>query len=166
MHIFIQRAPAAIFLCTFLYRHYLQALLLLTDLYYRKIIYLKPFPKGNILDSFKLKEFADDNFNFDEKIRKFFERVENTVKRRLLVSSNFSFLHSVFKRLIQQTREKQGLFGKGLSLRRLSLLKTFLVPSSIGLFLSRNALQSLFLGGGGWGERSMGVDSHTFIIMF
>ena len=27
----------------------------------------------------KLKEFADDNFKFDENSRKFFDRVENTV---------------------------------------------------------------------------------------
>ena len=29
--------------------------------------------------------------------------------------SNFSFSHSVFKRLAQQTRKNQGLFGKGLT---------------------------------------------------
>ena len=29
--------------------------------------------------------------------------------------SNFSFFHSVFKRLLPQTRKNQGLFGKGLS---------------------------------------------------
>ena len=31
------------------------------------------------LDSFKLKEFADDNFEFDENIGKFSIRVKNTV---------------------------------------------------------------------------------------
>ena len=35
-------------------------------------------------------------------------------KEKLLVTSNFSFSHSVFKRLVQQTRKNQGLFGKGL----------------------------------------------------
>ena len=35
-------------------------------------------------------------------------------KEKLLVTSNFSFFHSVFKRLVLQTRENQGLFGKGL----------------------------------------------------
>ena len=35
------------------------------------------------------------------------------VKDKLLVTSNFSFPHSVFKRLILQTRKNQGLFGKG-----------------------------------------------------
>ena len=36
-------------------------------------------------------------------------------KEKLLVMSNFSFSHSVFKRLVLQTRKNQGLFGKGLS---------------------------------------------------
>ena len=39
-------------------------------------------------------------------------------KEKLLVSSNFSFSHNVFKRLILQTRKNQGLFGKGLNLTR------------------------------------------------
>ena len=36
-------------------------------------------------------------------------------KEKLLVTSNFSFSHSVFKRFVLQTRENQGLFGKGLT---------------------------------------------------
>ena len=39
----------------------------------------KPFPKRQILHSTKLKEFADDNFKFDENGRKFSKTVENTV---------------------------------------------------------------------------------------
>ena len=35
-------------------------------------------------------------------------------KEKLLVTSNFSFSHIVFKRLVLQTRKNQGLFGKGL----------------------------------------------------
>ena len=35
-------------------------------------------------------------------------------KEKLLVSSNFSFSHSVFKKLVLLTRKNQGLFGKGL----------------------------------------------------
>ena len=76
----------------------------------------QPFPKQQILNSSKLKEFADDNFKFDENGKKLSERVENTVgKSKLLVTSNFSFSHSVFKRLVLQTRKNQGLFGKGLN---------------------------------------------------
>ena len=36
-------------------------------------------------------------------------------KEKLLVKSNFSFSHSVFKRLVLQTRKNQGMFGKGLN---------------------------------------------------
>ena len=39
----------------------------------------KPFPKRQILDSSKQKEFADDNFKFDENGRKFSKQAENTV---------------------------------------------------------------------------------------
>ena len=37
-------------------------------------------------------------------------------KEKLLVTSNFSFSHRVFRRLVLQTCKKQGLFGKGLNL--------------------------------------------------
>ena len=36
-------------------------------------------------------------------------------KGKLLVTSDFSFSHSVFKRLVLQTRKNKGLFGKGLT---------------------------------------------------
>ena len=39
----------------------------------------EPFPKQQILDSSKLKQFADDNFKFYENGRKFSESTENTV---------------------------------------------------------------------------------------
>ena len=39
-------------------------------------------------------------------------------KEKLLVTSNFSFSHSVFKRLLLQTRKNQGLFRKGLMHRQ------------------------------------------------
>ena len=35
-------------------------------------------------------------------------------KEKLLVTSDFSFSHSVFKKLVLQTGKNQGLFGKGL----------------------------------------------------
>ena len=38
-----------------------------------------PYPKRQILDSSKLKEFADDNFKFDENGRKLFKWVEIAV---------------------------------------------------------------------------------------
>ena len=39
---------------------------------------MNPFPKRQILDSSKLKEFADDNIKFDENSGKLSKRVENT----------------------------------------------------------------------------------------
>ena len=41
--------------------------------------FFKPFPKQDILYSSKLKEFADDNFEFDENGRQFSKQIENTV---------------------------------------------------------------------------------------
>ena len=38
-----------------------------------------PFPKCQIIDSSKLKEFTDNNFKFDENGRELFKWVENTV---------------------------------------------------------------------------------------
>ena len=42
-------------------------------------IFFNSFPKRQILESSKLKEFADDNFKFNENGRKFSKWVENTV---------------------------------------------------------------------------------------
>ena len=72
-------------------------------------------PQQQILDSSKLKEFADDNFKFDENGRKLSKRVKALwEKEKLLVMSNFSFSHSVFKRLVSQGCQKMSLCGKGL----------------------------------------------------
>ena len=43
------------------------------------LLYINPFPDDKFLDSSKPKEFADYNFSFDEKGRKFSKQVENTV---------------------------------------------------------------------------------------
>ena len=79
---------------------------------------INPSPDEPILDSSKLKEFADDNFKFDENGRKFSKLVEKTLwkKEKLLVTSNFSFSHSVFKSLVPQGRQKVSLCGNGLNL--------------------------------------------------
>ena len=41
-----------------------------------------PFRKWQILESSKLKDFADDNFKVDENARKFSNVVGNTVRKR------------------------------------------------------------------------------------
>ena len=47
--------------------------------------FFQPFPKQQIFDSSKLKEFADNNFKFDENGRKFMKQVENTVGKGEIV---------------------------------------------------------------------------------
>ena len=44
-------------------------------------MHFNPLPDDKILDSSKLKDFADDNFKFDENSRKLFKPVENTLGR-------------------------------------------------------------------------------------
>ena len=54
------------------------------DFVKRRVILLypvNPFPKERILDFSKLKEFADDNFKFDENGRKFSKWVENIMRK-------------------------------------------------------------------------------------
>ena len=61
-----------------------------------------------MLDSSKLKEFADDNFKFDKNGIKLFKRVENTVgKGEIARYEQFLlFSHNVFKRLVYQGASK------------------------------------------------------------
>ena len=56
------------------------------------------FPKQQILDSSKLKEFADDNFKFEENGRKFSKRVENTGKKRNCLLQAISPFPTVFSK--------------------------------------------------------------------
>ena len=49
-----------------------------------------PFLKRQIFDSSKLKEFTDDNFKYDEYVRMFFKRVENTYRRGEIARSECS----------------------------------------------------------------------------
>ena len=59
---------------------------------------------------------ADKNFKFDEKGIKFSKWVENNVEKGEIARyEQFLLSHSVFKRLMLQTRKNQGLFGKGLT---------------------------------------------------
>ena len=75
----------------------------------------QPFPKRQILDSSKLKQFVDDNFKFDENGWKFSSRVENTDRKEEIARyEQFLLFPQWFQRLVLQTRKNQGLFGKGL----------------------------------------------------
>ena len=54
---------------------------------------------SQILDSSKLKEFADDNFKFDENGRKFSKQVENTLgKGEIACYEQFLLFPQCFQR--------------------------------------------------------------------
>ena len=71
-----------------------------------------------ISDSSKVKEFAEDNFKFDESWKQFFKPLENNVGKgeNSCYKQFLLFQHSFQKRLLLQTCKNQGLFGKGLRL--------------------------------------------------
>ena len=60
----------------------------------------KIFTKGQILDSFKLKDFAEDNFKFDENVQKLSKRVESTVGKEVIACYKQFIL---FPRCFQKT---------------------------------------------------------------
>ena len=74
---------------------------------------LNPFPNDKFQN---LKDFADDNFKFDENGRKIFKWVANTVgKGEIARYEQFLLFPQCFQRLLLQTLKNQGLFGKGLT---------------------------------------------------
>ena len=56
----------------------------------------EPFPKRQIFDASKLKEFADDNFKFDENSRKFSKRAVNNVGKGEIAHYEQFLLFPVF----------------------------------------------------------------------
>ena len=77
---------------------------------------INPLPNNKILDLSKLKEFAEENFEFDKNGRKFSKRAENILEKGEIARNEqfFIFFHRVFKILVLQTRKNQDLFGNGL----------------------------------------------------
>ena len=79
--------------------------------------WVNPFPHNKILDQTKLKAFANNKLNLTKMIISVFDGVENIVgKGKIACTSNFSFSHNVFKRLLSQTRQEVSLCGNGLTL--------------------------------------------------
>ena len=73
-------------------------------------IFVWPFPKRQILDCTKLKEFADDNFKFDEKCRKFTKWVENTAgKGEIVRYEQFLLFQQCFQKTLLADTLKPGL---------------------------------------------------------
>ena len=70
----------------------------------------------------KLKEFADNNFTFDENGRKFSNRFENTVgKGEYSRYKHFLLFPQCFQRLLLQTCKNKGLLGRDLSISQTNL---------------------------------------------
>ena len=62
-------------------------------------IFIQPFPKRQVLDSSKLKQFADDNFEFDKNGSKFSKQVENTLgKGEIVCYEQFLLFPQCFQR--------------------------------------------------------------------
>ena len=69
-----------------------------------------------VLDSSKLKEFADDNFKFNENGSKLSKRVENTVgKGEIARYEQFLLFPHCFQKACFQGRQKVSLSGNGLN---------------------------------------------------
>ena len=74
-----------------------------------------PFPHDKIFDQTKLKAFADDKLKVTKMRISVFVRVENIAgEGETACTSNFSFFHDVFKRLLSQTHQKVPSCGNGL----------------------------------------------------
>ena len=75
---------------------------------------ISPFPKRQILDSPKLKEFEDDKFEFDENGKKSSKRVENAVGEREIACKAMSPFPTVFsKDLFYGHIKTKDCLGKG-----------------------------------------------------
>ena len=71
--------------------------------------YKNVFPKWQILDSSKLKEFAVENFNFGENGRKFSERVKTVGKGDIGHYKQFLIFPQSFQKTCTLDKWKQGL---------------------------------------------------------
>ena len=100
---------------------FLSKLLKLGIVWLRVILYVCacvlviPFPKRQILD-FLTERVCRQQFQIWWKLQKaiWTDRKHCRKRRNSSLRAIFFFSHSVFKRLVLQTRKKQGLFGRGL----------------------------------------------------
>ena len=79
-----------------------------------------PFPEQQILDSSKLKEFADNKFKLDEDGRKFVKWVENSVgKGEIARYEQFLLFPQCFQKTYTTDTEKPGLVWKSVKVSEL-----------------------------------------------
>ena len=94
---------------------------------------LSHFPNDKFLESSKLKEFADDNFKFDENGRKFSKMVENTIYEQFLL------FPQCFQKTCTADRYKPGLVWK-----RVNMLTPVSLQCSRRLTLVENLRHAIF----------------------
>ena len=76
----------------------------------------EPITRQQILDSFKLKEFPDDNFKFHRNERQLSKQVENTVgKGEIARYEQFLLFPQCFQKACSQGCQKVSLCGNGLN---------------------------------------------------
>ena len=79
-------------------------------------ITLNPFPNNKFWTLPNWKSLQTTNSNLTEMAESYPNWQKSLwEKEKLLITSNFSFSHSVLKRLVLQTCKNLGLFGKGLT---------------------------------------------------
>ena len=97
-------------------------------------------PRRQILDSSKLKEFADDNFEFNENGRKSSERTENTVGKGEIPQYE-EFL--LFPQCFLKDSEVQGLFWKGLTFNHTVQILSHYHTTNFRLFITESVCSPL-----------------------
>ena len=102
------------------------------------------FPNDKFLDSSKLKEFADDNFKFDESGRKLSEQVENTEgKEEIARYKQFLLFPQCFQKICTSDTYKPGLVWERVKSTDLMLVTNFpFFPHIFSLSINKDHLLS------------------------
>ena len=99
-------------------------------------------PKRQILDSSELKEFADDNFRFNESGGMFSKRVENTAgKGKIARYEQFLLFQLCFQKICIAYTQKPGLVWERL-MSELHCLLYWLHAFSIRMLLSHTVSEA------------------------
>ena len=104
-------------------------------------IFPQPITRRQILDSFKLKEFVDDNFKFDKIGRKFSKQVENTVgKGEIACNEQFLLFPQCFQKACFPGAPKEYIVWEWVKLGKVLFFWLFFVKMLAGVFSERRKL--------------------------
>ena len=100
-----------------------------------RLVKFNPFPKRQIFRRSKQKEFADDNFKFNESGRKFSKRVENTVgKGEIARHEQFLLFPQCFQKCCIADTYKLGLILERVNLFLLHRFEKQVLTISTNLY--------------------------------